>query len=100
MILGGLIQERKTDYLDSIPIINQIPILRRLFGNTNATVERTELLVLISGYIINEKSPVEEMIKRYNDSLNSLNGFNKDIKERSKYSNRNRRMLNKGEFWK
>ena len=100
MILGGLIQERKTDYLDSIPIINQIPILRRLFGNTNANVERTELLVLISGYIINEKSPVEEMIKRYNDSLNSLNGFNKDIKERSKYSNRNRRMLNKGEFWK
>ena len=100
MILGGLIQERKTDYLDTIPLINQIPILRRLFGNTNASVERTELLVLISGYIINEKSPVEEMIKRYNDSLRSLNGFNKDIKERSKSSNRNARLLNKGDFWK
>ena len=100
MILGGLIQERKTDYLDSIPIINQIPIIKRLFGNTNANVERTELLVLITGYIINEKSPVEEMIKRYNDSLRSLNSFNKDIKERGKSSNRNRRMLNNPEFWK
>ena len=100
MIIGGLIQERKTDYLDSIPIINQIPIIKRLFGNTNANVERTELLVLITGYIINEKSPVEEMIKRYNDSLRSLNSFNKDIKERGKSSNRNRRMLNNPEFWK
>lgn len=100
MILGGLIQERKVDYLDTIPLINQIPFLRRLIGNTNANIERTELLVLISGYIINEKSPVEEMIKRYNDSLRSLNSFNKDINERSKPANRNHRMLKNGEFWR
>ena len=100
MILGGLIQERKTDSLDSIPIINQIPILRRLFGNTNSSVERTEILMLVTGYIITEKSPVKDMIKRYNDAIRSLNEFNKDIDERSKPQNQNRRMLRNGEFWK
>lgn len=100
MILGGLIQERKTDYLDSIPLINQIPVLRRLFGNTNANIERTEILVLITGYIINEKSQVEDLIKRYNDSLRSLNSFNQDIHERSKPQNKNHRMLKNGEFWR
>ena len=100
MILGGLIQERKTDSLDSIPIINQIPILRRLFGNTNSNVERTEILMLVTGYIITEKSPVKDMIKRYNDAIRSLNEFNKDIDERSKPQNQNRRMLRNGDFWK
>ena len=100
MILGGLIQEKKNDYLDTIPIINQIPLLRRLFGNTNASVERSEILVLITGYIVNEKSPVEEMIKRYNDAIYSLNTFDKDIAERGKPEKQGRRMLKSGEFWK
>ena len=100
MILGGLIQEKKNDYLDTIPIINQIPLLRRLFGNTNASIERSEVLVLITGYIVNEKSPVEEMIRRYNDAIRSLNSFDKDIAERSKPENQQRRMLKNGEFWK
>ena len=100
MILGGLIQEKRTDYLDSIPLINEIPFLRRLFGNTNANVERTEILVLITGYVITEKSPVEDMMRRYNDSINLLNKFNKDINERSKPQNQGRRMLKTEEFWK
>ena len=99
MILGGLIQEKRTDYLDSIPLINDIPILRRLFGNTNANVERTEILVLITGYVITEKSPVEEMMGRYNDSINLLNKFNKDLKDRGKVKNKNSRMLRTREFW-
>ena len=100
MILGGLIQEKKTDSLDSIPIINQIPFLRRLFGNTNASVERSEVLVLITGYIVNEKSPLEDMLKRYNDAINSINSFNKDLEIRQEPKNQNRRMLRTEEFWK
>ena len=74
--------------------------MRRLFGNTNANVERTEILVLITGYVITEKSPVEDMMRRYNDSINLLNKFNKDINERSKPQNKGRRMLKTEEFWK
>jgi hypothetical protein len=40
------------------------------------------------------------MIRRYNDAIRSLNSFDKDIAERSKPENQQRRMLKNGEFWK
>ena len=81
MIIGGMIQEKKRDYLNSVPIIAEIPLLRRFFGSTAQSVERTELLVLITGYIINEKSPVEDMIRRYNQSVRSLSSFERELEE-------------------
>lgn len=99
MIMGGLIQEKKNDYLDTIPFINSIPILRRLFGNTDASVERTELLVLITGYIVNEKSPVEDMIRRYNDAIESINQFDNDLEDRKNKKSHQKRLLNTKEFW-
>lgn len=81
MIIGGLIQEKSSDTLQSIPVIADIPFLRRLFGNTARSVERTEMLVLVTGYIINEKSPVEDMVKRYNNAVKALSIFEGDIDE-------------------
>ncbi len=100
MIIGGLIQEKHNDDLESVPFVNEIPILRRLFGSTDAAVERSEILVLITGYIVNEKSPVEEMIKRYDEALRSLNNFDESLGDRS--GSRTSRISNKldsREFW-
>ena len=79
MIMGGMIQERLTDDLNSIPIISDIPILGRLFGNTNVSKSRTEMLVLVTGYIVDEKGKVEDMIKRYNEAVKELSRFEGDI---------------------
>jgi general secretion pathway protein D len=79
MVLGGLIQERTSDTLDSLPIINKIPFLKRLLGSTNASVERTEVLVLITGYIVNEHSEVDALIRRYNDAVDALNDYDASI---------------------
>ena len=75
MIIGGLIQEKINDNLSSVPLINSIPILNRLLGSTDASVERSEILVLITGYIVNERNELEEMIRRYNDAIEALNKF-------------------------
>jgi type II secretory pathway component GspD/PulD (secretin) len=58
MIMGGMIQEKLSDDLNSIPIISDIPILGRLFGNTDQSTSRTEMLVLVTGYIVDEKGKV------------------------------------------
>ena len=79
MIMGGMIQERLTDDLNSVPIISDIPILGRLFGNSNVSKSRTEMLVLVTGYIVDEKGKVEDMIKRYNDAVKELSRFEGDI---------------------
>jgi len=79
MIIGGLIQETGTDTLQSLPIINEIPFLRRLFGNTDSSLTRTEILLMITGHIINEKSRMEDMIRRYNDALEAINDFEDNL---------------------
>ena len=84
MVIGGMIQEKNNDRLQSVPIIADIPFLRRFFGNTNQSVERTELLVLVTGYIVNGKSPVEEMIRRYNSSVKALSLFESDMEKKDK----------------
>ncbi|MBQ4107553.1 MAG: hypothetical protein IJC73_08270, partial [Lentisphaeria bacterium] len=81
MVIGGMIQEKKKDYLNSVPVISDIPMLRRLLGSTAQSVERTELLVLITGYIINEKSPVEDMLRRYNQSVKAISTFENQLEE-------------------
>ena len=97
MIIGGLIQEKVNDSLTSIPIINQIPILNRLTGSTDASVERSEILVLITGYIVNERNQLEEMISRYNDALNALNKF--DQTTGSKRAENKKSLLGNKDFW-
>ena len=77
MVIGGLIKETKKDSLESLPLINSIPLLRRLFGSTDASAQRSEILLLITGTIVHEKSQVEEMVKKYNDALKTLNDFDK-----------------------
>ncbi len=99
MIIGGLIQEKKNDDLQSIPFINQIPILNRLFGSTEASVERTELLVMITGYIINERSKVEELIDRYNDALKAINEFDSALGGKKNTFESKPRVMTTKEFW-
>ncbi len=99
MIIGGLIQEKRNDVLQSVPIINNIPFLRRIFGSTDAKVERSEILVMITGYIVNEKSPIDELIKRYNDALHSLNEFDETLGENGRPT-KSAAPLDTREFWR
>ena len=99
MVLGGLIQEKKTDNLDSVPLINQVPILRRLIGSTDASVERSEILVLVTGYIVNERNKVEELIERYNDALKALNDFDENLSGKNGVFLTKPRIMTTKEFW-
>ena len=99
MIIGGLIQERTNDNLDSLPFINKIPFLNRLLGSTNASVERSEILVLITGFIVNEKSPIEDMIKRYNDAIKALNKYDNELGDRPDADKSKPGLFTKSEFW-
>ena len=100
MVIGGLIHEEKNDVLQSLPFVNQIPILNRLLGNTDASVSRSEVLVMITGHIVNEHSPVEEMIGRYNDAIQAINEFNENIAEGDGDHTKHRGIMSEWEFWK
>ncbi len=48
LVLGGLIQNRRTRILVGIPWLSRIPILGYLFGSVEDNVQKTELLLMIT----------------------------------------------------
>lgn len=75
VIVGGMIKEKVTDNLDSVPVIDKIPFLRRLVGDTDYRKERTEMLVLVTGSIITRETQLEDLIRRYKQSVDILQEF-------------------------
>jgi general secretion pathway protein D len=52
LVLGGLIQNKRTKIRAGIPFLSRIPVLGYLFGSTEEKVEKTELLLLITPRVI------------------------------------------------
>ncbi|HJR00096.1 MAG TPA: type II secretion system secretin GspD [Methylomirabilota bacterium] len=52
LILGGLIQNRRTRIKIGVPFLNKIPILGYLFGSVEEKIEKTELILLITPRVI------------------------------------------------
>jgi general secretion pathway protein D len=48
LVLGGLIQNRRTRILVGIPWLSRIPILGYLFGSVEDNIQKTELLLVIT----------------------------------------------------
>jgi len=69
LIIGGLIQDKLSDTVNTIPFIGNIPFLDRLLGASNIQKERTELLLMITGTIITKETKLEEMVEAYKRSL-------------------------------
>ncbi len=51
-VLGGLMQDTVTNKESGIPFLKDIPLLGNAFSSTSVTADRTELLVLITAYIM------------------------------------------------
>ena len=72
VIIGGLIREKTENTLESLPMIIDIPFLRHLTGNTIKSVKRIEMLIFITGYIVQEDTELDKLIERYRRSVEVL----------------------------
>jgi general secretion pathway protein D len=52
LVLGGLIQNKRTRIRTGIPWLSRIPILGYLFGSVQDTTEKTELVLLITPRVV------------------------------------------------
>lgn len=52
LVLGGLIQTRVSTTKTGIPFLSRIPVLGYLFGATQETKDKTELLILITPHVV------------------------------------------------
>ncbi|MBZ0223784.1 MAG: type II secretion system secretin GspD [Dokdonella sp.] len=72
LLLGGLIKEVRQDADSSVPGISKVPILRRLFGSTSKSTNRTELIVLITPRVINNSDEARQVTEDYIKQFESL----------------------------
>jgi general secretion pathway protein D len=65
VLLGGLISDDRTDGDRGVPFLKNLPFLGQLFRADTRTTTRTELIVLITPYIIRENNDAAEVTEAF-----------------------------------
>lgn len=69
VMLGGLISDNTTNSDSGVPLLKDIPGLGALFKSQSRAKGRTELVMLITPYILNDSTDAEAATDAYNNSL-------------------------------
>lgn len=72
IVLGGLITENKLDSERGIPGLYRIPVLGKLFGATEQSTKRTELLVLLTPQVVESQQDATEITEEFRRRLKNL----------------------------
>ncbi len=64
VVIGGLIQERDIYNTTKVPLLGDIPILGYLFKYTQRTKKKTNLLILLTPYIIKDQLDLQAIRER------------------------------------
>ena len=72
VLLGGLIAENDLNSNSGVPGISSIPLIGKLFGNTDRNRTRTEIIVLITPQVITNSEDARLMTEEYKSRLESL----------------------------
>ncbi len=80
IVLGGLIQDQRDLTVSGIPLLKDIPYVGPLFSNTQKTLTRTELVVLITPRVVQQRNDAALIT---NEFKRKLTGLYEDISEQS-----------------
>jgi general secretion pathway protein D len=64
IVIGGLISDRVTYSESKIPLLGDVPILGYLFKYSQKSKSKTNLLVLLTPYVIKDQMDIEEIVQR------------------------------------
>lgn len=67
--LGGLISTRSTNGSSGVPVLRDVPLVRRLFSAESIADDRTELLVLLTPTIITDPAALSGVMNTLPDAL-------------------------------
>lgn len=55
VVIGGIYQESSANSVDKVPLLGDIPLLGNLFKTTNKGTSKTELLIFLTPYVLDEQ---------------------------------------------
>jgi general secretion pathway protein D len=79
VVIGGLIQTRKTKNVSKVPLLGDIPLFGRLFRFNSDRTEKTNVLVFITPRIIEDFEGLEEIRSRKVEEFKGRTGAGEDM---------------------
>jgi general secretion pathway protein D len=64
VVIGGLMRNRITHSTDKIPLLGDIPVLGALFRSSANAMQKTNLILVLTPYIIREQSDLRTVFER------------------------------------
>ncbi|HSN81831.1 MAG TPA: type II secretion system secretin GspD [Polyangiales bacterium] len=64
IVIGGLMRDAIQNQEDKVPVLGDIPILGALFRKTNKSKRKTNLLLILTPYIIRDPGDLREIFER------------------------------------
>jgi general secretion pathway protein D len=78
IVIGGIISETSNENRSGVPYLMNVPVVGRLFRSSSEDLRRTELIVLITPFVVRDreeaKSVTEEFKRRVDNVLRELEG--------------------------
>lgn len=72
IMMGGLIKKGNTNNQSKIPLLGDIPLLGWAFKYEKQSNDKTELLVMITPYVIESDDVLEQYIKKFQEKMQGL----------------------------
>ena len=72
VLIGGIIDERVERSRNGVPFLMDVPVLGRLFRVEQDKRERTELVILITPYVIRDRNEAQIVTKEFTQRVNRL----------------------------
>ena len=69
VIIGGLMKDNVSHVETKIPVLGDIPILGYLFKTSRKTMEKTNLLIFLTPYVVKDASDLEEITRISNERM-------------------------------
>lgn len=72
IVLGGLIQETKSESKNEVPLFSKIPVLGKLFRSKTKRKEKNNLFIFLTPYILTNEEEVVKLTDHFNGNLNDV----------------------------
>ena len=75
LLMGGLISGNQSSGQGGVPFLGQIPVLGRLFRSDALQEDRTELMIMVTPYVVADHEEGWELTRRIREQFNLQTGL-------------------------
>ena len=69
LAIGGIISDTTRRDRTGVPYLMDLPVLGRLFGTTNDTTDRTELVMLITPHVVRNRDEAQQVTEGFKEKI-------------------------------